>query len=475
MNVAWKFTTSFNDKKHLFTDKIKTDYLLDAFSCSCGHEDIVLITKIQSLDYICPECDNNVFYNANNVRSEYKKIFAKYPELLSSFNYVFEHKNNELLAAYSISIPSEIDFLRNKILYSDNHIYSIKVTKDFEFHKNYEFSYNENIFKILKEKIDNYLQDYVGVVLPNAINKRKNYDTIKFFFMNDHLKDKFFYYWTDVSMLKKKSSDVVSINDALAIVSDFRKENSVKKAVYLNYTKQLFTTEKYEPTYVSVFCKIIKDPNLLIQLLNNTELYKIYDDRDTALPFFIFMKSHYSDKEIVNFINTLRHYEELMHIQVMYEEISDDIDLYFTKPKCRVEAMHNEIMYCQNKIYNEFMENNTYNYTNLDYEACQRLNDGYDVRLPKDTIKLVEWGDFMHNCVAYLNNNILKSKAIVYGFFKEDTLVFIVHLEDDEIIEAKGKYNKVLSRDWVNLLDRWHKDVYVKVKERDPTKDLGNV
>ena len=47
--IAWKLTTDFNEQRHLFYQKIETDYVIESYICTCGHTDFIIKHQKQNL------------------------------------------------------------------------------------------------------------------------------------------------------------------------------------------------------------------------------------------------------------------------------------------------------------------------------------------------------------------------------------------------------------------------------------------
>jgi hypothetical protein len=108
--LSWKYTTDFDKQNHLFHNAIDTNYIIEAFSCSCGKVDFIIKYSYQTIDYICPICENKTFYNANEALI-YIKSFVKNNKIINE-NYKIEYEEQEILTIwmkrFSINKISEI-------------------------------------------------------------------------------------------------------------------------------------------------------------------------------------------------------------------------------------------------------------------------------------------------------------------------------------------------------------------------------
>ena len=107
--IAWKLTTEFDKQRHLFFEKIQTDYIVETYICSCGHTDFITKHPEQKLKYICIECENTKFYGYSiRIHQQQSIIYGVFraEELL----YAIELNGFRIVQAKAVSnnvVPSE--------------------------------------------------------------------------------------------------------------------------------------------------------------------------------------------------------------------------------------------------------------------------------------------------------------------------------------------------------------------------------
>jgi len=464
MSIPWRFTTDFDDQQHLFYEKIETGYLLEAFTCSCGHTDFAIKHPKQNIKYVCPECENSDFYDANTAWQNIGHFLSKNENVTFSFDYDVRNDKDRVVLSYVTLIPKRIDFLRNRVIYEKKSIYSIEVTVDGVIKKDYALKYNDEVFIQLEKKIVRYFSRYNLFNIPYPRDSVRSLKKIKFFLKHKHLKDIDFYRWKDVEKIHDDLVDV-NINSALEMVSNYRKEKSVRRAVYSNYIRQIKNEYIYDPRHIDVYTRTIEDPNILVKFLG-LNIGSISEELQATLIFF---KQHYTEKQILKLFASAEHSNENFYLlrnaleMFFYDEESIRSD--FRKIKCNTRSIHDEFSRCINareyaeKYYYEFA------YTKLDYKACVDLSHDYSVRLPKSNHELYEWGEHMHNCIAGYEPRIKLNKTIIYGFFNGDSLKFVAEVYDKSIIEASGKYNAILKRQENSVLQMWFRRFFTETQQ----------
>ena len=459
--IAWKLTTEFNKTQHLFSKKVYIDYLVNTFTCSCGHVDFVLSHLYDEIEYTCPMCENRTFYDANLLWKNIDLFITQYEDIKITGEYNISTCKEKVEAKYILTAPMKIDFLRKRVYYDKKSIYSLSLLKDGEIEEKYEIEKDTEIFTQLNKDLVTQLNltpEYFD--LPDSNGKLYYLHNIQFFLKNPHLKDIDFYSWTEVEELPKKT---MTIEKALRFVSNHRQEKSVKKAVYRNYRYQLNTYLKFSPSLIEVFTKKIKDPNILCQLL---QLY-IYDkniDSHLLSEFLTSVQKVYSNKQILSL------FEELSKNFVSSQFFSDmmrgvvGIDGFFEehkKVKCTIKSLHDtSAQYRRNNSTNILIDKKIFNTKNK-LKPCVTI-DSYYIQLPQNGAELLVWADTLHNCMDAYLDMILNDETIIYGFFIENKIDFAVEIHDGEIIQASRVCNQELLSCQQDVLKKWLKRYFPK-------------
>lgn len=456
-NIPWKLSVDFNKSQHLFYEKIKTDYMIESYICSCSHKEFIIKHSTENIDYICEQCGNDVFFNANDAWNHTDRFLSQNTTLKLFYVHDITHTDLYITSYYFINIPRFIDFLKEKIIFSYMPIYSLSLSNDGDLYEDYHLEYNEDIFNSLNFSLSKYLYDNDCFNIPKDDNKEKTLDKAIFFLKNKHLKNSDFYYWKDISSLTEEES---SLNSALMKISSFPKSKLIKKSIYQNYINQLDDNSKYNPTFIEVFTNSFEDINILAKLLQLSVIYSTDNNtsKDGLNALLHLLKQHYKEKQILNFFNSIEsHWNEYLFRDTMNEfyfaqEIIQDT---FKKVSCSIESIHDEFVRCSQAERFNLMLNQTLEYTSDELKTCMKIKK-YEVKLPHTGKELFVWSERLHNCLSGYFEAIKNKETMVYGFFKEDTLVFAAEIENQTIIQASAKYNNGLTDEQQDILTKWY-------------------
>jgi len=467
MMIAWKLTTDFNEQRHLFFEKIETDYIIESFICSCGHTDFITKHPQQELKYICEKCENTKFYDANSAWRNIVHFLYQNLDLKFSYEYDIQSDDNAINSLYVTKIPKSIDFSSRKVKYSKKPVYSLTLAIDGDLKENYSLRFEQKILSQLKSNLTQYINKNSCFNIPDSGDKNLTLKMASFFLKNQHLKDFDFYYWDDIEKLQKKE---ISISNALRLISNNSKAKSVKKAVYQNYIKQLDDNGRFDSTFVEVFSNNIQDVNILSKLLQLKLEYSMYSniDKEGLDEIIVFLKRHYSEKQLFKFFSSKEfnsnHYLFRDAVsEFLYDK--DVIENKFRKVTCKVQALHDEFVRCSREERHKDMQNQRLAYSKEELKPCIEANTYY-VKLPKTGKELFDWADELHNCMAGYFEMIKNNETIIYCFFQEGILVFAVEICDNEIVQASGKYNANLTIGENQVLTKWFELFFSKNKKR---------
>lgn len=457
--VPWRYTTDFNKENHLFHKKINTNYLIEAFSCSCGHTNFIIKYQNQDMDYICPECENITFYDANIAWKNIQHFLYQNKDLELDFDYDTYINKDKIVARYITYIPHGIDFLGEKVIFSKKEIFTASFSRDGDIREYFSLKFNNDIFIELKKILASYLNEnpkYFNI--PTSKNKKLSLRAGSFFLKNKHLKSFEFFYWQNTNQFS--SSKDIDTTEALNIIANKRKEKSVKKAVYQNFISQIGDEKKFHYSFIQIFTNKIKDPNMLVKFLQ-LKLYHIEIDEydiDAFNSFIDFLKTKYLDKQILKLFSELDYdtTNKTMFFDMVreFEYCKTFIDKKFRKTKCKLQELHDEfVKIAKEKRYEHIYSKRLYNKKNKT-KACIDIK-GYKVKLPQNGAELIEWADTLHNCMAGYFDMIQKNETVIYGFFDNDILQFAVEISEGRLIQASGKYNSPLELEEQEVLDMW--------------------
>jgi len=457
--VAWKITTKFDNKQHLFHNKIKSNYLLNGYRCSCGCIDFVIKKENQIVDYICPSCQNTLFYDANRAWKNINHFLEQNKMIELEYIYDFCINIDNLEASYITLIPTDINFLENKILFSKKKIFKVSISNNGEIKESFELKYNKKIFIKLRQTLKSCINDnaeYLGIPIPEDRDLSLNMAT--FFLKNKHLKSFDLYFWKDINQFHK--NECIDVIQAIKKVSNNRNEKTVKKAIYKNYCYQLEEYESFNSSFIEVFTEKISDPNLLTKLLQ-FDFYQI-DIRKYKVEISMLidlLKYYYHEKQIVKLFQELIYNTDLhilfFDILSTLESVYNLIRERFKKKKLKIKILHDQFVNIKYGTYEDIYDEKLY-YEKDKMINCLNIND-YEVKLPMNGKELVTWGEDLGNCMAEYFFMIQNFETVIYGFFKNNILKFAAEVYDNKLIQASGKYNSDLSKDEEEVLNKWIK------------------
>lgn len=455
--IAWKLSVDFNEQNHLFYNNIKTDYIIVAFICSCGHVDFVLKHSSQEVGYICSECENNKFYDANFALNNIQHFLNKNWDLDLGFESCIKVDKSSIRSLYITKVPNNINFMNKKVSCSKKIVYELRLDNKGELEESYSLRLNNEIHTGLKNNLIKHINKFNTFNLPSSYVKEHTLSSAKFFLKNRNLKEFDFYYWRDVSSFKDRE---VNIKNALKLVSGNRKEKSVKRAIYQNYLYQLNSFKEFDSTFIEVFCRHIEDVNILSKLI---ELKVFVSKQESVLKIdleelVIFLKKHYTEIQIFRFFSNLKYKSNEYIFRDLINEFvysKDIIERKFKKIPLKVQNLHDEFVdFSREKRYKKIMDQ-TLQYSKEVYSKCSKI-DGYQVKVPLSGRELFQWADTLHNCLAAYYELIEDRQSVIYGFFKGNILLFAVEISDDTLIQASEKYNADLTLDNQVVLTNWY-------------------
>jgi len=474
--VAWKLTTDFDAERHLFFEKIETDYVVETYVCSCGVTDFITKHSNQKMTYICPACENSTFYSAKSAWKNIDHFIEQYRDLDLMFTYSVNHTEVSVVSHYYVAIPKAIDYLKKEVYYAQKDVHTYTLNADGTFVENYLLRFSPTVVTQLKNNLQTYLNKHNCFGIPKSKEKSLTLKMVSFFFKNRNLKDLDFYYWRSVEMIQGEEVDVPS---ALQIISRYPKAKSVKKGVYQNYVDQFRAYGNYDATFVELFCEVIEDTNILTKLLaldlHETQAY--IREKEGLVSLVRFLKQHYSEKQILKLFTSLTRDNRILFQDLVseYQYQVESVETLFQKVSCHVQTLHDEFVRCAREKQNQKIVHEKLQYGKEAVLPCVEV-DGYQVQLPHSGKALLSWADILHNCMAGYFDMINKSETYIYGFFQEKCLCFAVEISGGKLIQASGKHNAHLSKEQKEVCGAWLKRFFNHKENLDfNNRDFVNV
>lgn len=466
--IPWKLTVEFDKEKHLFSGSIDTDYMISSYSCSCGHEECIVTCNRYNLDeYICPACNNEIFYDANKAWKCIEYFLKDNDKLKLDYKYeIFTYKNR-IESLYITYIPASIDFLKNKINFKAKIINSLTLYYSGEIEDN-----RDNLDKLnigIYGKIENMLNAHLAkninhLNIPIPPSEKITYKKVSFFFKHRNLKDFEFYRWKNIELLTYDK--YLTTDKVLKTITDSRKEKSFKKAVYKNYQKQVKSGSRISMVAIEEFSLKIKDPNMIVKFLR-LDLHRFEYGVKSILDFLLLK---YSEKQIYIFFGSLNNNNENSYLynDILRELmlIDGDKSQFFNeckKPKCDLRSLHDSLVDYNSKKREEKIVGMKLSLRKEDLKLCGMI-DNYKVILPENGSSLYSWSKILHNCMASYYARIAKNETLIYCFFKKENIEFAVEIQNDNIIQATAIYNRQLNTEQYDILEKWYKIFFPQKK-----------
>ena len=454
--TPWKLTTKLNE--------YNTDYVIKSFICVCENTDFITVSDNQKLEYICPICENDKFYDANSAWKNIDDFLSKNDDVTLLFNYYIDNaKDDELTSCCATSIPFEIDLLNKKIIFANKSRFTLTLSSEGILKESDASIYYKSIFSELHLRLTKYLNDNNYFNIPDSKGRNFNLDTVLLFLKNKHLMDFDFCYWNDIKSLIHKN---INIEDALDYISNHRINESIKKIIYLNYKNQLKYNGVYHSFFIEVFCENIHNTDILIKLLELEFDYAENHivDKDSLNYFINFLKINYMEDKIVTLFENYNFNTDnylFQHTVEQYANNIESINNMFKIVPCELKVIQKEFDRCADKSISikqkakELIVANQLTKSLKQHAAiCIEINT-YKVKLPKNDLELWEWMEELHDYMTGDMDIYNGIQTDIYGFFQKDILQFAVEIKNKTIIQTTAIHSTLLTLEEKNILDEW--------------------
>lgn len=465
--IPWNLTCNLDQVSSLFKDE-GLPYEIRAYFCGCGTQEMIPSNQNSSQEsFLCPLCGNNFFNNAKDYIKE--SIWYESIETIVEKNiiemlqprFIWNNDKTKFEAIIALQVPKSIDWIRNKIIFEEKKLLEVSINNDGELEEISHTLMSSSVIQGFHSKIIDFIKRNPPEHLIFVLNECDSLDQMAFFLKNTHLRHFQFYYWREWSLLPHTRA--WNIVDALTYTIDNRHEKSFKKALFVEYQKQI-TQKKVSLVFARIVAKSIIDVNIarkMLALSSNFSSYSFFPSNsfeDFLTSYFHILKSCFSEKQIAKLFVQYSYCDNffwfgdtlglLMHINPQ-----EAIALLRTE-KCHFQKIHDILMgYDKKKRASQFFDTQ-FNYDKKMKNRCIVVGD-YRVKLPLDGKDLYDWSEYLHNCLSSYIDNIIDHKSILYGFFLHNNLEFAIELKDTTIIQAKSKHNNNLTLCQEKHLEQW--------------------
>jgi hypothetical protein len=355
--IPWRFVADLDTQKQLFHNVLETKYKVAVYICSCGLEKFIITSDADDIEYVCLECENSKFYDANYALLSMNHFLYTNNQFNLEFQTEVSHTKEETKAVYFINPPYQIDLLQEKISFKKSIIHSFSFSS---LKETYEYQVDFN--KERKEELEQILLDFIEknpsfFNIPFVEDKKINIPMAIFFQTYCDLDEFDFYYWEDVAMVYEKA---LTIPTALNKISNNRKEKSIRKAIFSNYQEQREDNYKYRHILLNLFSKNIQDCNLLLKYINLPICSKDFSaiDLKNIKELLHFLQTHYTDKQILKILEDVVSYQQKIYFIDMLNQFSyakNYIDEDFKKVKCSLHNLHDIFVKITNLYIKTFL------------------------------------------------------------------------------------------------------------------------
>jgi len=333
----------------------------------------------------------------------------------------------------------------------------------------------------IKELVDNELEEHLCRFIlegpietsmwikEEALSKYTSKEKLKlfsFFLKYPHLQEYDFFHWDYFAMFADISKEYDTVEKLLSYVFNHRKEKSIKKAYFESYMKSMEINGSYNHRADYFFARYIDDRNFLLELIrmNVKTKHILFNEGHMVVieELLTFLKEHYTERAISKLFTNMGQYSSAVRdtIWLFRGDNANHVRENFRKVPLNFRTLHNEFIRIQNLLNIKDSGKEIFDYHENDLKA-EGKKGTFTYELPKTIHTLSTWGRKLHNCMASYSREIHKGRSIIFAVFKEDELYYAIEIRGSKIVQALGKYNRVIEEQDREEIDTWLKEVYV--------------
>lgn len=217
--------------------------------------------------------------------------------------------------------------------------------------------------------------------------------------------------------------------EMMNFIGNHIKKKSIRRGLYTSHENSMKLCGFYTPYSDYLFSRSIENVDLLVKLYSLNPFIKeeLFSDEtfNIGTAFIEFLKKYYSLKQITEFFIT--------HIQDK------------THYKTRLD-----------------------NKENFEYDPQHVKAEGkfknLKFLLPKTMQELHLWSKKLNNCMFGYARGIHAKNSIIYGVFKEQSLLYAIRLKNNKIVQAKGYSNKNICDEDMRVVRDWGQYILIVKK-----------
>jgi hypothetical protein len=464
----------------ILENHIEEDYSFDMIEFKREEIDFSKIPNIYHPDNTCSLCGNEYYLDMNAL------LFEDITKYWSDIKCGYEEKEDESSwnIIYFLHIPI-FNKGRETVTFEKLELSTYKIWKQ----GGHEYKENNNNFfkKFLiingnDQRIDrlyktNIRNDMVKFIVRNPVETLKwlngeidSIDELLFFLEYSTLRSKEIFFWKKREYFVEAFHTYTDVASFLDYFLNHRKEKSLRRIQFESYT-EMMKLGGYNPMVDYIFSKTISDRNHLLKaltmdasikqiLFNGCTIENIYH-------FIDFLKRQYEEKHIVRLWlsierDDLRHFLlrdsiDLFSVDTMRIELNEK----FQKTPLNLRAIHHELTK-HSRIKTKIEENTVFEYSEIVLNS-QVKQEGISYVLPLNSQTLYEWGRLLHNCLFSYRHHIVNNASIIFGLFVDGKLTYALEIRRNVIVQVSSAYNKSITNLEREKIDRWHKNIYLKM------------
>jgi len=296
---------------------------------------------------------------------------------------------------------------------------------------------------------------------------------LEFFLKNSHLKEYQFFFWK-MDLLDHTTRKYPLQIEMMDFIGNHIKKKSIRRGLYISHESSMKLCGFYTPYSDYIFSRSIENVDLLVKLytLDPFIKHELFSNETfaTGTDFIEFLKKYYSSNQITEFFIT--HIQDKTHYKTRLQEWKDTLVMledelciekleeYFNKQKLTTKALHDEIINIYHTLTYKLDNKENFVYDPLHVKAEGKFKNLKFI-LPKTTQELHLWSKKLNNCMFGYTRSIHAKNSIIYGVFKEQSLLYAVELKNNQIVQAKGYSNNNIGDEDMSIVREWGQYVLI--------------
>jgi len=158
--------------------------------------------------------------------------------------------------------------------------------------------------------------------------------------------------------------------------------------------------------------------------------------------------------------------------------LSDTVRQWYpNRDKIGLSPEYNTLRKIHDYVSKEYRKLQTKDFSlidNIDAEVIEALDGaevaGMTIRVPKTNYELIEWGQYMHHCIAGYAQRMRNNQCLLLGIEKDNVLTYNVEIRNNRVVQFQGKYNASPDNEDKFVVEKFLLDN--KITKKSPFDDL---